>query len=29
MISELKAIPEDEVEAVTWENGIKMYRMKG
>lgn len=29
MISELKAIPEDEVEALTWENGIKMYRMKG
>lgn len=27
MISELKGIPEDEVEAITWENGIKMYRM--
>lgn len=27
MISELKGISEEEVEAVTWENGRKMYRM--
>ncbi|MDD3221103.1 MAG: TatD family deoxyribonuclease [Clostridia bacterium] len=27
MISELKGLSEEEVEAVTWENGRKMYRM--
>ena len=26
-ISQLKGIPADEVEAVTWENGKNMYRM--